>query len=319
MNLPSDDAVLVHALLTLSGVGSKTAVRIASQYSISSFPETEEGLRTAFGKSIFERNGQRLFSFERTLRDSRRTLQAYAEAGIATICYRDPVYPQRLRGIPDYPAILYVKGSISALAMDGVAVIGTRSPFPRSEEVARRVTEQFVAAGFAIVSGLALGIDTCAHASAIEADGITVAVLGNSIDQVYPASNKGLAQQIVDSGGALVAEIEPGGESGRHHFVQRDRIQAGLAMAVVPVQTTVSGGTMHTVRFAEKYGRPVLCPKTTDELLQLESFSGNNALITEGRCREFDKADYHQLRSIVALDSLAPEGDAEQLRLPIDL
>ncbi len=313
--MPSEDAVLIHALLTLSEVGPKKAVPWASRYSVDSFPQTEEELVAAFGKSLFERNRQQLLSFEKTVHESERVLDAYAEAGIATVCYRDTGYPARLRDIRDWPAILYVKGSIDALSAHSVAVIGTRSPLPRSEEVARRVTEQFVTAGFSIVSGLALGIDTCAHESAIEAGGITVAVLGNPIDQVYPASNAALAKRILESGGSLVAEIEPGQKSGRHQFVQRDRIQAGLAEAVVPVQTASGGGTMHTVRFAERYGRTILCPRITDDLLQLESFSGNRDLISEGRCQEFDKADYYRLRSLVASDCIAAEGDAEQLQL----
>jgi DNA protecting protein DprA len=108
-----------------------------------------------------------------------------------------------------------------------------------------------------VVSGLALGIDAAAHAASIGHGGPTWAVLAHGLHTVSPSSNRELAKQIVERGGALVSEYAPGQHAQRHYFVERDRIQAGLADAVLVIESGIDGGSMHTVRFARDAGLPV--------------------------------------------------------------
>ena len=173
----------------------------------------------------------------------------------------DERYPDRLRNLPDPPPLLYVRGDVELLARERlVAVIGTREPTVFGISAAQELTGALADGGWGIVSGLAKGIDTIAHRTALEHGAPTIAVMGGGLDRVYPAENKGLAAQIVEEGGALISE-QPFGEQARpQHLIARDRLQSGLSVAVVVAQSGVRSGTMHTVRFAAAQGRPVFCP-----------------------------------------------------------
>ena len=108
-----------------------------------------------------------------------------------------------------------------------------------------------------MVSGLALGIDAAAQATSVEHQGPTWAVLAHGLHTVSPSSNRDLAKQIVNQGGALISEYPPGEPAQRHYFVERDRIQAGLSDAVLVIESDIDGGAMHTVRFAREARVPV--------------------------------------------------------------
>ncbi len=141
-----------------------------------------------------------------------------------------------------------------------MAVVGTREPTVFGVSAAESLTGVLADSGWGIVSGLAKGIDTIAHRTAIERGAPTIAVMGGGLDRVYPAENKDLAARIIDSGGALISE-QPFGEQPRpHHLIARDRLQSGLSVAVVVAQSGLKSGTMHTARFAATQGRPLFCP-----------------------------------------------------------
>jgi len=173
----------------------------------------------------------------------------------------DERYPDRLRELSDPPKSLYVLGDVELLARERlVAVVGTREPTVFGTSAAEELTGALADGGWGIVSGLARGIDTIAHRTALEHGAPTIAVMGGGLDRIYPAENKGLAAQIVEEGGALISE-QPFGEQARpQHLIARDRLQSGLSVAVVVAQSGLRGGTMHTVRFAAAQGRPVFCP-----------------------------------------------------------
>ena len=184
-----------------------------------------------------------------------RILDDCSRQGIKPVAYSMPEYPQLLAELADAPAILYVKGSVSALQPKAVAVIGSRKAHEQSKRIAFRLGEFFAEKGATVVSGLALGCDTEGHAGALSSSGLTVAVLAHGLDRVYPDANRGLAAKIVEAGGALVSEYPPGVKPFRTFFVQRDRIQSGLSKATVVVQTKIDGGSMHTSRFCIKQNR----------------------------------------------------------------
>jgi DNA processing protein len=181
---------------------------------------------------------------------ARTTLQRSDDAGVRALTVFDADYPAPLRRIRDAPPILYLKGNLVGREVDrAVACIGTRTPTTFGVRAARSVTHALATAGYSIVSGLALGIDSVCHEAALKAGGHTVAVVANGLDSVYPKSNTGLAKEILEAGGALVSEWPVGTRVFARNLVQRDRLQSGLSRGTVVFQTDVDGGSMHTVRF----------------------------------------------------------------------
>jgi predicted Rossmann fold nucleotide-binding protein DprA/Smf involved in DNA uptake len=163
--------------------------------------------------------------------------------------------------------------------------------------VAGKIARYFAASGFVVISGLARGIDSAAQTAACES-GLTVAVLANSLDKVYPAENRQLAERIIDAKGALVSELALGEPTFKNAFVRRDRIQSGMSLAVIPIQTDVEGGTMHTVRFAEDQKRLLFCPIPMQEEGEKKQYAGIWQLIRSHRAKSFQSQDYPELLAI---------------------
>jgi DNA processing protein len=197
---------------------------------------------------------------------AQRRLADYADADVRLVSFFDERYPDRLRNLSDPPPLLYVRGEVKLLARKRlVAVVGTREPTVFGTSAAERLTGALADGGWGIVSGLAKGIDTIAHRTALEHGAPTIAVMGGGLDNVYPAENRDLAARIVDRGGALISE-QPFGEPARpQHLIARNRLQSGLSVAVVVAQSGVRSGTMHTARFAAAHGRPLFCPVPHNE------------------------------------------------------
>lgn len=142
-----------------------------------------------------------------------------------------------------------------------LAVVGTRDPTSAGEAAARAITRSAVQAGFAIVSGLAPGIDEIAHATALDAGGRTAAVVASGLDRIArPDHAAELVARILEGGGALLSEQPPGTEASPETRVARNRIQTALADAVVVVEAGLEDGSMHTARFAVEQGKPLYCP-----------------------------------------------------------
>ncbi len=183
--------------------------------------------------------------------------QREAAQGIQAIAITDVAYPALLKEIYNPPVLLYVKGALEALSGRCLAFVGTR----KSSEYGRKVTEQLIqdlkSSGVTIVSGLAAGIDTCAHWQALQGGLPTVAVFGCGLDILYPASNRTLAQEILEAGGAWVSEYPPGTQPTRYTFPQRNRIVAGLCQGIVVVEGDVKSGALITARLAAEEGRTV--------------------------------------------------------------
>jgi DNA processing protein len=145
-----------------------------------------------------------------------------------------------------------------------VAIVGTREPTQQGRQIAERITQYFAANRWQVVSGLALGIDTVVHTATLSSNSTTVAVLAHGLDKVYPPENAELADRIVEQGGVLMSEYAYGSRSFPSNFVERDRIQAGLACGVVMVQSDESGGSWHASRAALRYGRYLIIPRPTE-------------------------------------------------------
>jgi DNA protecting protein DprA len=157
-----------------------------------------------------------------------------------------------------------VKGNLAPQPEKSVAVIGTREPTAHGELIARRIAKFFAEQGWSIVSGLAIGCDALAHKAALEHGAHTVAVLAHGLQTIAPSRHKGLAQEILDSGGALITEYRYGQGIQKQQYVKRDRIQAGIAQGVVMVQSDLVGGSLHASRASVEYGRWLAVPIATD-------------------------------------------------------
>ncbi|HZZ98464.1 MAG TPA: DNA-processing protein DprA [Candidatus Saccharimonadia bacterium] len=166
-------------------------------------------------------------------------------------------YPDLLRQTPDKPKKLFVKGNVEVLAQPSVAVVGTRNMTSYGKYATQQLVEGLVGSGFAIVSGLALGIDGEAHRTALACGGKTIAVLAHGLDRVFPVEHEGLAGDILSNGGALVSELPEGMGVQKFSFPRRNRIIAGLAMGVLITEAAHKSGAKITARLAAEYGRPV--------------------------------------------------------------
>ncbi len=201
-------------------------------------------------------------------------IASWRQRGVAIETMRQPRYPASLRDLDDGPPTLFWRGNTRpADWARTVAIVGTRSPSPDGQFITLQLAMQLARAGYAVVSGLALGIDTAAHTGALSAAGATIAVLGSGVLQVYPSGNRALAERILESG-ALVSELHPYGRANAQRLVSRNRIISGLSRAVVVVESDARGGAMYAARFAREQGRPVY----TFDL----PASGNQSLIASG-------------------------------------
>ena len=173
------------------------------------------------------------------------------------VAWGSPDYPPLLAGIADAPLVLFVDGDCSALSLPQLAIVGSRNPTMLGRDTAAQLARQVVAAGLAVTSGLALGIDAAGHRGALQAGGVTVAVLACGLDQVYPRANARLAREIVAQGGALVSDLPVGVEPLKHHFPRRNRIISGLSVGTLVVEAALQSGSLITARLAGDQGREV--------------------------------------------------------------
>jgi DNA processing protein len=179
-----------------------------------------------------------------------------AEPANHLLTWHDERYPALLRDIPSSPAALFLKGDPDSLWQPQLAVIGSRNPTAGGRENARDFAAELGRQGLTITSGMADGIDSEAHRAALDAGGLTVAVLGTGPDMVYPASGRRLAERIAAQG-ALVTEFPPGTAAKREHFPSRNRIISGLSLGVLVIEAGLRSGTLITARLAGDQGREI--------------------------------------------------------------
>ena len=171
------------------------------------------------------------------------------------VTYGCPEYPERLREIYDPPPVLWVRGAVGLLGRPSIAIVGTRHPSPYGSGVAEMLARDLAVRRLLVVSGMARGIDTCAHKGALAARMPTVAVWGTGIDVIYPKENKKLAEEILATGGAIVAEVPMGTFPAPQNFPRRNRILSGLSVGVLVVEASENSGTRVTARCAADQNR----------------------------------------------------------------
>ncbi len=254
-NTPAlDENRLAWLALTLSpGLGPKRILDAVRQLDTASqvftLPLTAlEGLRFPAHAAQFIFDGK-------ARRAAEEEWARVAALGATLVSYSCLAYPERLREIYDPPPVLWARGEVKLLSRPAIAVVGTRHPTPYGSGVAEMLARDLAARRLLIVSGMARGIDSCAHKGALAARMPTLAVWGTGIDVVYPKENKKLAEEILSGGGAIVSEMPLGTFPAPQNFPRRNRILSGLSVAVLVVEAGENSGTRVTARCAAEQNR----------------------------------------------------------------
>jgi len=186
-----------------------------------------------------------------------RNLQWASQSNNYIITLLDSDYPSALKEIHAPPLTLFVRGNLSLLKSQQLAIVGSRNPTPSGKDIAYTFAQELASAGLTITSGLALGIDTASHRGALAISGRTIAITGTGLDQVYPRSNSQLAEEIIASGGTLISEFPLGTKACAINFPQRNRIISGLSLGTLVVEAALKSGSLITARLANEQGREV--------------------------------------------------------------
>ena len=212
---------------------------------------------------------------------ARNEIDLANQAGVMLLNSESKQYPGQLRRIPDPPPLLYVKGDPAGSEDPAVAIVGTRKCTGYGRDMARELAQGLVRSGINVISGLAHGIDSAAHQGAMHAGGRTAAVLGSGLNVIYPAANRRLADEIVDTGGALMSEFPMDCEPEKWNFPRRNRIVSGLSRAVVVIEAPEKSGALITAACAMEQGRDVMAvPGNVKNRLN----KGPHRLIRDGAC-----------------------------------
>lgn len=274
-------AVAILASLDFKGFGPRTVEKIIATGMVAESQSVEDLFNRAKkkGAKVPEVSRHECLVAEDTAKD---ILAKCAKLGCSYIHKWLPDFPALFRNIPNAPIAIYAMGAPSALQKECVAIVGTRSPTEFGYKSGLRIAGRAVQENFVVVSGLAEGCDTAAHVGTLDAGGTTVAILAHGFGTIYPPSNKGLAEQILATGGCLVTEYPPGEPCHPTKFVARDRLQSGLSLGTIVIETDIEGGTMHTVKFTKDQGRVLGAVKHPPSLLAEPKTQGNQKLISEG-------------------------------------
>lgn len=280
------------ALKSLEGIGAKKLLKIGnyiedSNITISSVEDIVPVLQSL--KIKVKKEDVTVELLKDAVSAAQRSIDATKRSGIGITTYYDDDFPVPLRetineeGKLDPPMVLYYKGDLSITKMPGLAIIGTREVTDFGAKAGLFLAQEFAKRGFCIVSGLAIGCDTIGHQGALAVGGKTIAFLAHGLDTIYPPENTELAQQIVDNGGLLLSEYPIGMSVNRYNLVARDRLQAGMSLATLVIQTGEQGGTMHAANTTLEAQKPLYTIKFQHpEQNEHEKSLGNSLLVKKG-------------------------------------
>lgn len=218
-----------------------------------------------------------------SLEAAQKSIQDWQNLKLELITIFDNNYPKQLLEIADPPILLFAKGKTSfpVKLPKMVSIVGARNSSAEGVEFAIHLAEDLSKLDICVVSGLALGIDSHAHKGALQTENIlpTIAVLGGGLEKIYPATNYHLAQNIIDQGGFLLSQFEPGAKIFRSNFLNRNRLIAGLSLGTVVVQAAKRSGSLATARYAAEAGREVFA---VPGFPGYKLHQGTNKLIQQG-------------------------------------
>ncbi len=269
------------ALALVPNLGARTAAKLLREFGS---PEAvfAQSLTTLESMRLPAQVAQAIFS-KQPYKAAEKELADARKLGCQLLHWDEPVYPRLLKEIYDPPPLLYVRGNLEALARHSIGIVGTRRPTPYGTQIAERLARDLADRGLVIVSGLARGIDSCAHKGALEsaraaAMPTTVGVLGTGIDVIYPKENKKIFSQTLEHG-AVITEFPIGTSPHPENFPIRNRIVAGMSLGVVVVEGAQYSGSLISARLAMEFGREVYA--VPGNVTQPPSFAPNQ-LIKQG-------------------------------------
>ena len=266
------------ALTELRGIGPRKA-KLLLDY----VPNIED-IFTLPLKEIFLQTGITVSTLSKmdrdgALRSAETILQHCESLELTPLFYTDPRYSRRLKQCDDAPLIIYTKGEMDLNTARFVSIVGTRTPSEEGYQKCRDLVEGLSEAGVVVVSGLAYGIDVCAHKTSMENNLPTIAVLAHGLERIYPSHHRKIAHQMLGNGG-LLTEYAPHAHVDKENFPMRNRIVAGMCDATIVVESKSRGGSLITADLANDYNREVFAYPGS---VYNEFASGCNDLIAENK------------------------------------
>ncbi|MEA2064752.1 MAG: DNA-processing protein DprA [Patescibacteria group bacterium] len=246
--------------------------------------------------------------------DINQELKKLADEKINITAIIDDNYPQRLKKIKNPPYLLYYKGDLRSVDNPLLAIVGTRKTSSYGRQAAYQISSDLVKSGLGIASGLALGIDTISHKAAIEAGGITVAVLGSGLDRqnFYPQTNRNLAEKIISYGGVVISEYPLGTEPFHYNFPGRNRIISGLSIGVLIIEAPLKSGALITAEYARDQKRKVFVLPGN---IYSKNSKGTNSLIKKGEGKLI--TDHSDILAELNLEDSGSRKEKVQPALPL--
>lgn len=247
----------LHALNTINGVGSQK-MRLLMESFGNGEAIWKAGRKELAASGVGESLAEKIDAAKNRF-DVEKEWSALKKEAISVLSFDSDLYPPLLKEIHNPPYILYIRGEDNFVSRPLLAIVGSRKLTRYGEQAAHRLAFDLAAAGITVVSGLALGIDAMAHRGALDARGITVAVLGSGADKksVMPPNNASLAERIVAEKGTLVSEFPPGSPGSIGNFPARNRIMAGMTLGTVVVEAAEKSGSLITAGLALEFNREV--------------------------------------------------------------
>ncbi|NNE29243.1 MAG: DNA-protecting protein DprA [Saprospiraceae bacterium] len=281
-----EEMVYKIGITRIGGIGPRNARKLINHFGSPKkvFDAPKKELQNIFGigdKRLGEiKSGVALSKAEKELASIR-------SSGVRALYFEDDDYPRRLKQLPDAPIVLYWLGECDLNSATFLSVVGTRKPSAHGLQQCARIIQELKPFNPVIVSGLAYGIDVCAHRAALENDLKTIGVIAHGLDDIYPASHRSLTKKIQQSGG-LLTEYPGHVKAEREFFPMRNRIIAGLSDATLVIETKKRGGSMITADLSNGYSRDVLAlpGRPGDEYSE-----GCNWLIKKNKAQLVDSAE----------------------------
>ena len=277
---PNSEVPLLELLaLRTSGISSRQLLHLFLD-SEATQPELPLGLPT--GIECYQDN------IERALSQAKEELARCLQSDTYLLPCFSSEYPEALRVLGGaQPPLLYARGNLQLLHSVAthrrLAVIGTRQPSHEGIAAAYRIAREEAEKGAIILSGLAYGCDAAAHRGALDAGGRTIALIATGVDRTHPEGHQALQEEIIASGGLALSEYPLGTPVDKYRLIARNRLQAALCSALLVIECGLKSGTMHTVRFAERYHRPIYALPSHGR--DLPSLEGNKLLLSSGRAK----------------------------------
>lgn len=244
------------ALTLIPGIGDVNAKKLVAYCGGAEavFLEKRKNLLQISG--IGERTVESIVS-QNVLSRAEKELMFAEKNGIRILYYLNPDYPKRLQHCYDSPVILYCKGNTNLNAEKIVGIVGTRNITDYGKTLTEKLVQDLVNDNVLVVSGLAYGVDTCAHIAALKNNLLTAAVLAHGFQTIYPPINASLARKMIDNGGCLITEHISGTDPDKENFPKRNRIVSGMIDCLIVVESAVKGGALITAEIANNYDREV--------------------------------------------------------------